>query len=300
MSREMPQMAGVEHRFVEANGLRFHVAVAGDPDSDPIVLLHGWPQNWFEWRELIGPLSESRRVICPDLRGLGWSDAPAGGYEKEQLADDVLAIMDELEVERAGLVGHDWGGWSGFLACLKAPERFEAYLAMAIPPPFAKRSVRSMLDTWRLAYQLPLASPWGHRVSAALAEIRRPGLRDLTQIASWDRQEHEVFLGQFADPDTARATVGYYRTFLLRELPGLASGRYDEVRLEVRTKLLFPENERVMSPAMLEVPAGAARDFEVEIVPGAGHFIVDEMPELVLDRIRAHFGIEAPVAAAAS
>ena len=294
----MPHVEGVEHRYVETDGLRFHVAEAGDPEAEPIVLVHGWPQNWFEWREIIGPLAESRRVVCPDLRGLGWSDAPPAGYDKEQLADDLLAIMDELEIERAGLVGHDWGGWTGFLTCLKAPERFEAYLAMAIPPPFAKRNLRSTLDTWRLSYQLPLASPWGHHVSTALAGIRRPGLRDLTQIDAWDDEAHEVFLGQFAEPRIARATIGYYRTFLLRELPKLAGGRYDGVRLEVRTKLLFPENEKVMSPAMLEIPEGAARDFEVEIVPGAGHFIVDEMPELVLDRIHTHFGIEAPVASA--
>jgi pimeloyl-ACP methyl ester carboxylesterase len=298
MAREMPKLDGVEHRFVEANGLRFHVAEAGDADADALILVHGWPQNWYEWRNLIGPLSESRRVICPDLRGLGWSDAPPAGYDKEQLADDVLAIMDALEIDRAGLVGHDWGGWAGFLACLKAPDRFEAYLAMAIPPPFAKRNLRSMLDTWRLSYQLPLASPWGHRVSAALAEIRRPGLRDLTQIGSWEREARDVFLGQFAEPEIARATIGYYRTFLLRELPGLASGLYDDAYLEVRTRLLFPENEKVMSPAMLEIPEGSARDFEVEIVPGAGHFIVDEMPDLVLERIRTHFGIEAAVPAA--
>ena len=299
MAREMPHVGGVEHRFVEANGLRFHVAEAGDPDADPLVLVHGWPQNWFEYRKLIGPLSESRRVVCPDLRGLGWSDAPPAGYDKEQLADDLLAIMDELGIERTGLVGHDWGGWSSFLACLKAPERFEAYLAMSIPPPFAKRSLRGSLSSWRLSYQLPLASPFGDRVAAGLAQIRRTKLRRLTQIDAWDREAHEVFLGQFSDPAIARATIGYYRTFLLRELPGLASGRYDDACLEVRTLLLFPENEKVMTPSMIEIPEGAARDFEIEIVPGAGHFIVDEMPELVLDRIRTHFGIEAKAPAVA-
>jgi pimeloyl-ACP methyl ester carboxylesterase len=300
MAREFPHVDGVEHRFVEANGLRFHVAEAGDPEAEPIVLVHGWPQNWYEWRELIGPLAESRRVVCPDLRGLGWSDAPADGYSKEQLADDLLAILDVLGIERTALVGHDWGGWTGFLACLREPERFEGFLACSIPPPFAKRTLRSTLSTWRLAYQLPLASPFGDRVAAGLAEMRNEGLRKIAQFEAWDDQARDVFLGQFAEPEIARATIGYYRTFLLRELPAVARGRYDGARLEVQTRLLFPANEAVMSPAMTEIPDGAAHDFEVEIVPGAGHFIVDEMPELVLDRIRLHFGIAAPVGAAVS
>src|SRR5919106_1697015 len=80
----MPEVPGVEHRFVEANGLRMHVAEAGD--GDPVVMLHGWPQHWYEWRHLIPPLAAQYRVICPDLRGLGWTDAPPRGYEKENLA----------------------------------------------------------------------------------------------------------------------------------------------------------------------------------------------------------------------
>lgn len=290
MTREIPVVEGVDHRFVEANGLRFHVAEAGDPDASPIVLQHGWPQHWYEWRELIGPLAESRRVLCPDLRGLGWSDAPRDGYEKEQLADDLLAILDALGVERAGLVGHDWGGWTGFLACLRAPDRFDAFLALSIAPPFARRTLRSAASSWRLSYQLPLASPIGNRVAAGLAKLSTAQLRRVSQFAAWDDEARETFLGQFGEPERARATTAYYRTFLLRELPELARGRYDGVRLEVPTRLLFPENEAVMSPAMLEIPEGAAADFEVEIVPGAGHFIVDEMPELVLDRIRSHLG----------
>lgn len=108
MDRELPHVEGVEHRFVEARGLRFHVALAGD--GDPLVMLHGWPQHWFEWRNLIPSLARRHRVICPHLRGLGWSDAPPAGYEKEELATDALTVLDALELDTVQLVGHDWGG----------------------------------------------------------------------------------------------------------------------------------------------------------------------------------------------
>src|ERR671916_187124 len=77
MSPLLPNVDGVEHRYIEARGLRFHVAEAGA--GEPVVLLHGWPQHWYEWREVIGPLAAHYRVICPDLRGFGWSEAPPGG-----------------------------------------------------------------------------------------------------------------------------------------------------------------------------------------------------------------------------
>ena len=81
--RALPDLEGVEPRPTSTSrGLRMHVAVAGPADAEPLVLLHGWPQHWYAWRRLIGPLSEHYRVYCPDLRGFGWTDAPAGSYEK--------------------------------------------------------------------------------------------------------------------------------------------------------------------------------------------------------------------------
>ena len=87
MADEIPQVEGVEHRFVEANGIRIHVAEAGPSatQAPPILLLHGWPQHWYMWREVIGGLRSGHRLLAPDLRGLGWSEAPGRGYDGETL-----------------------------------------------------------------------------------------------------------------------------------------------------------------------------------------------------------------------
>ncbi|MGI8461000.1 MAG: alpha/beta fold hydrolase [Solirubrobacterales bacterium] len=295
MAREMPHVEGVEHRFAEANGIRIHYAEAGPPSGDaaqstPVVMLHGWPQHWYEWRDLIGPIAERRRVICPDLRGLGWSEAPRSGYEKETLADDLLALLDVLGIDRVCLIGHDWGAWSGFLACLREPDRFERFLALGIAPPFARRSLTSVAATWRLWYQLPLASPFGARIAAGLGTGLSGCVFDAISRHAWGPAESATFLGQFAEAERARASVAYYRTFQLRELPALVRGRYARTRLEVPTRLLFGTGEAVMSPAMLEFRPENAADLVVELVPGAGHFIADERPDLVLERARELFG----------
>src|SRR5204863_7343073 len=121
---------------VDVGGLSVHVAEAGS--GPPLVLLHGWPQNWYCWRRVVPLLAPKFRLIMPDLRGHGWSDAPRRGYEKEQLADDLVGLLDALQLDEVGMVGHDWGGWVGFLACLRAPERFGGLLALGIPHPFQR------------------------------------------------------------------------------------------------------------------------------------------------------------------
>src|SRR5258708_31778369 len=115
----MPEVPGVVHGYVEAGRLRVHIAEAGS--GPPVVLLHGWPQHWYAWRKLIPLLAGSYRLICPDLRGFGWTDAPASGYRTADLAADVVALLDALELDRADVIGHGEGGRVGFELCLSQP-----------------------------------------------------------------------------------------------------------------------------------------------------------------------------------
>jgi hypothetical protein len=92
--RALPVLKGVEHHFVDLPGLRMHVAEAGS--GRPLLLLHGFPQHWWEWRKVIPRLAEQFRVICPDLRGAGWTDAPRRGYTRDQLLADIVALLDTL------------------------------------------------------------------------------------------------------------------------------------------------------------------------------------------------------------
>jgi pimeloyl-ACP methyl ester carboxylesterase len=289
MDRELPEVEGVEHRFLEVRGLRMHVAEAGS--GEPVVMLHGWPQHWYEWRHLIPSLAKRYRVICPDLRGLGWTEAPPHGYEKEELADDVLAFLDALELDRVKLVGHDWGGWVGFLICLREPQRIERHLALNILPPFVSPDPRQLLSIWRLWYQWVIATP---RLGAWAVRQVGSGNPVLGYIGAgpdvWSAEERESFLGQLREPERARASVQYYRTFQLRELGPVIRGRYRGARLRTPTKILFGTGDRVMNVRALKRPERYADKLEVEPKGGVGHFIADERPDLVLDRALTFFG----------
>jgi pimeloyl-ACP methyl ester carboxylesterase len=281
----MPAVPGVRHRFVDAGGLSMHVAEAGE--GEPVVLLHGWPQHWYLWRAVIPLLAPHARVICPDLRGFGWSGVPRGGYDRETMAGDVLALLDALGLERVRLAGHDWGGWIGFLLALRRPERIERLLALGIPPPWPGRDPRGLLSLWRLAYQLPLATP---RLGGG------PATRAITALATTDTRgalgpaEVAVFRERLTG-ERARASELLYRTFLLRELVPVALGRYSPPELRVPTLILFGDRDAAAPARNVRSAAARADVVELELVPGAGHFIVDERPELVSERALEFFGL---------
>jgi pimeloyl-ACP methyl ester carboxylesterase len=283
-----PAVEGVSHRTVRARGLDFHVAEAGSGD-DVVLCLHGWPQHWYEWRRLLPALADRHRVLALDLRGFGWSDAPRSGYEKENLASDVLAILDVLGLERVKLVGHDWGGWIGFLLCLRAPQRFERFLALNIVPPWITARA-GIGHVWRFWYQQVILAPGlGYRLHRSGSFVPRILVGGSEKRDVWDEETLRVFGDRFTEPARARAAVQMYRVFNLRELMPILRGRYAEQRLTVPTRLVFGSDDFVLRPEMLDGYQRHADEMEVELVPGCGHFIADERPELVANRAREFF-----------
>jgi pimeloyl-ACP methyl ester carboxylesterase len=266
MPRPMPELAGVEHSYHDLpTGVRVHLAAAGPAAAPPLLALHGWPQHWWCWRDVIGALGGEYRVLCPDMRGFGWSGWPADGdFRKQRVADDALALLDALGVERVQLVGHDWGGWAAILAALAAPERFSSLLALGIGHPWVPRRV-SARNAWRLSYMLPLAT-WPRSLPRRILEsARRDGER-------WTEAELETYLGALP----THATRRLYGQFLIRELPTVRAGR-----LKVPARLMVGRREPLGLYVTTNFPG------EVELVDRAGHFLPEEAPQLVAERIRA-------------
>ena len=220
MPPTLPQVAGVEHREVSVRGLRIHVATAGPPDGPPVVLQHGWPQHWYEWRHLIGPLAEAGyRVIAPDFRGFGWSEYPPDeDFRKETLVDDLIALCDVLGHRRISLVGHDWGGWVGWLLCLRRPDLVDRAVLLSAPPPFPPDRIdpAALGRVGRLAYQIPIAAPVPH--AAKLAWFQQMG----KVLGGRPPDEVEVYAETLMQRSQVRASTLLYRQFLTRGAAGAA------------------------------------------------------------------------------
>ena len=269
-SRTMPETAGVEHRDVDVNGVRLHVAEAGD--GDPLLLLHGWPQHWWQWRHLIGPLSERYRVLAPDFRGLGWSEAPERGYSIWDLRDDVLGLMDALDVERARIVGHDWGALAGYLIALERPNRVERLVTMGSVHPWSAIGSNPLifLRPWHIYL---LASPAGEAIARRLPSFL---LRHWRGRGAFTAAEARTYLERC----TPSATHQRYRSIVTREIPYFVR-RQRTLRLEVPTLALQGEADRLMAG----IP-DSFREFAPAMqwarLPGVGHFPAEEAPDTTL------------------
>jgi pimeloyl-ACP methyl ester carboxylesterase len=276
VSDGIPHVAGVEHEFVSAGGLRTHVALAGE--GPPVLLLHGWPQHWYLWRDVIRLVAPHARVIAPDFRGFGWTEVPDRGYEKTQLAADMVALLDELGVDEVTIAGHDWGGYVGFLLALEHPERVKSFQALGILPPWGPRHARATLESWRFVYQPVLGTPRVGRLAGRLLASR--GLRD----AGLSDDEVDTFVSRI-DGDRGVATEKLYRSFVLRELPGVARGRYSPRDLHVQVELVLGRRDPVATGRVAQDVAAQSDRIELELIGDSGHFVVDEKPELVSDRL---------------
>ena len=277
---DLPDLPGVEHREVQAGAVKLHVAEAGS--GPPLLLLHGWPQHWWCWREVLPKLAEQYRVIVPDLRGWGWSEAPPGDYAKPTFANDILALIDAEGLDQVKIVGHDWGAYTAFLLALEHPDRIERMVTLDIVPPWRGRpqSPLRALPTI-LAYQGVVATP----VLGPLTMTSSPRfIRSIVLLGSgdkkhWSHEELDVYAERLREPARARASSACYRTFLTRELPVLNRTRHSRSELKVPTLLLMG-SKSILKHALDRRPTP---NLEIQWVADAGHFLPEEAPERVLE-----------------
>jgi non-heme chloroperoxidase len=117
---------GIDMRFGEAalsTGIRVHYAEHGDESGAPILFLHGWPDSWFTFSRVLPSLPKTLRAIAVDQRGFGESDHPESGYTFQELAADAVALLDELDIERAPIVGHSYGSFVAREIAIAHPRR---------------------------------------------------------------------------------------------------------------------------------------------------------------------------------
>lgn len=279
----LPGLPGVEHEWVQAGEVRLHVARAGARDAPAVVLLHGWPQHWYAWRRVIPLLAGDFQVVAPDLRGFGWSDAPPGDYAKETLAGDVVALLGALGLDDVVLAGHDWGGFVGFLVCLRAPERVRGYLALSITSPWSRLDA-PLRDRWRFLYQVLVAAPG----LGAAVQRHTPFVDTIFRTQGgdriWSAEEREAFVAPFRDPGHAAAASALYRTFLLSERAAGARGDWDAQELRVPSTLLLGRGDDVVTRRLV---AGAERQTALRIEDtDGGHWLPEERPEAVAGHLR--------------
>ena len=274
---DFPTVEGVEHRFVEARGLRMHVAEAGA--GEPLLLVHGWPQHWYQWRGVMQRLAGERRLIVPDLRGFGWTDAPPGPIEPDVFVGDLIALLDALGIERTDLAGHDWGGFTSLLLAARHPERFRKVVALSTPHPWIEITPRLALETWRAWYAvLLLAGGLTERSKLAAWFIRREGVPRRTSRSTSSACAIRASARPHAAVPLLPADAHPTRCGAPRRSPP------DATALML---LMIGENDMAVTPRLAEGLDRGGDDLRFELIPRAGHFVCDTHAHVVAERIRS-------------
>jgi pimeloyl-ACP methyl ester carboxylesterase len=279
-SRPMPEVAGVAHRYINTGRLDVHVAEAGS--GPPVLLLHGWPQHWYAWRELIPLLAGSWRLICPDLRGFGWTDAPADGYRKVDLAADVVALLDTLELDRADVIGHGEGGRVGFELCLSQPERVRRLVTLGAMHPYP--SLRLLAPhAWRSWWTPLVETTWlGRRVIGHLPAVTRAVLRaSAANRAALSDAVIEEFVASVRQPASARASERLMHEFAYHEMIPALLGANRSQRLRTPALMLNGERDFFTPARALGDPGPYADDLRIQVIPAAGHLLAEECPQTI-------------------
>jgi pimeloyl-ACP methyl ester carboxylesterase len=281
MSLPLPHVDGVDHQDVVVRGLRMHVAFAGPATGHPVVLQHGWPQHWYEWRYLIGPLAQAGyRVIVPDFRGFGWSEYPPDeDFRKETLVDDLIALIAELGYGPVSFVGHDWGCWAGWLLSLRRPELVDRAVMLSVrsPVPPERIDPGALGRLASLWYQIPLASPL-------------PGAAKLAALGRFRLGVPDVYVEPLRQPSLMRASTLLYRQFLTRELGPLLAGRYRSQRVTVPVLFLVGDRDPLFYEEMVDEHLTHVDDYRGEVLRGVAHFIPEEAPDVLRERVLAFLG----------
>ncbi len=281
-----------------ARPLRLHHASCGDERGPLLLLLHGFPEGWFAWRELMPAFAARFHVVAPDLRGYGRSDKPAGieAYRVGELVADLNALVDALGHERCALVGHDWGGALAWAFALAHAERIERLVVLNAPHPvpFARALASDARQQAASAYMNWLRRPGSEDVLARDDFARLDAMLASMGGADWlDDRRRAEYHEAWRKPGALAAAVNYYRASPLHP-PGEddnADARLvpDASRfvVSVPTLVVWGERDRALLPSLLDGLDRLVPQLRVVRLPEATHWLVHEAPQRVAREIAA-------------
>lgn len=266
-------------------GVKLHYVLGGRPvgEAPLMLLIHGFPQNWWCWNRVMAALGERYTLVIPDLRGIGLSDRTASGFTKKQLSGDLHGIVASLQAGPAHVVGHDIGGMVAYAYAWQFPARSLTVIDCSLPGVGDWDEVLADPMLWHFAFHqkpdLPEALVCGGREFAYLSHFIHSQTHVRGAISSADLDE---YVRAYSQPGAFRAGMGFYRAFAQDAEDNRAAGR-----LPPGLKVMGLGAETRWGPAVRERLATVCDEVEGGSVPGCGHFVAEEVPGDLVHRLMA-------------
>ena len=270
-----------EERDLSIGAGHLHCVIAGQ--GPLVVLLHGFPEFWYSWRNQITPIAEAGfRVVAPDMRGYGLSSRPRGvsNYRMDALVEDIVDLVRALGEEHCILVGHDWGGMVAWFTAMRHPELVERLVVLNCPHPVPfrrelARPAQKKKSSYMAFFQLPLIPELMMR-AFGFRSLRRALRRLSSNPAAFNDEEMGRYLDAWRQPGALTAMLNYYRA--MRSRPAVETPMQP---IRCPTLLIWGQRDPVFVPAVMEDFAEWVPDLRIEKIAGASHFVQADAPEIV-------------------
>ncbi|SFN17721.1 alpha/beta fold hydrolase [Variovorax sp. OV329] len=282
LAQPKPFPAGFRQQQIQLEDVSMHVRVGGSGPA--VVLIHGFGDTGDMWAPLAAALAKDHRVVVPDLRGMGLSSKPAGGYEKKNQAADIRAILDKLGIDKADIVGHDIGTMVAYAYAARYPDKTTRLVVMDAP--------------------VPGVGPWDQVVRwPALWHFDFGGKDALRLVKGRERIYLDRFWNEFAaDPRKIDegTRVHYARLYAAPGAMQASFSQFQSIRKDAeenaeisKTKLTMPVlaigGEKSFGAMEAVVMRAAATNVTEVVVPGSGHWLMEEAPAATITAVKAFF-----------
>jgi pimeloyl-ACP methyl ester carboxylesterase len=271
-----PAPTGFTGRFAEVNGVRLHYFIGGR--GSPVILLHGYAQTGHMWLPVMPLLAGRHTVVVPDLRGAGGSSKPESGYDKKNMAVDIRELASKLGLDRVAVAGHDIGLMVAYALAAQFPQAVERVALMdAFLPGIGRwKDVWLMRDLWHFHFygEVPLALVKG-RERTYLEHFWNDFAADPKR--SVPEEDRRIYAKAYAKPGAMRAGFEYFRNFE-RDAEDFAALSASPLPMPV----LVLAGEKAGGSFLIEQARLVASDVRGLIVPGSGHWVMEESPQTVI------------------
>ncbi len=277
-----PFPAGFRAQDIQTDGATLHVRVGGQGPA--VILLHGYGETGDMWAPLAAELARDHTVVAPDLRGMGLSSRPEGGYDKKTQAQDVARILDSLRIDGGDLVTHDIGNMVGYALAAQYPSRVTRFVIMDAPLPGLgpwDEIVCNNHALWHFSF-------WGPDAERLVAGRERIYLDRFWNEFSADPRRfseasREHYARLYAQPGAMHAGFEQFKAF--------DQDAIDNKAFVAKGKLTMPVlaigGEKSFGPTMAVVMRAAASDVQEQVIPDAGHWLMEEQPAATIAAVRA-------------
>lgn len=277
----------MEGQPVETNGIRLNVVQAGPEDGPLIILLHGFPEFSYSWRKLMPLLvSSGYRVWAPDQRGYNLSDKPDGidPYRIDELAADVVGLIDAANRKQAILIGHDWGAGVAWWVAGKYPERISRMVVMNVPhgrvmQKFIRGNFGQLLKSWYIFF---FQIPWLPEELARMGNWRMlvKSLEGTSHPGTFSDEDFDQYRKAWSQPGALRSMLNWYRAFVQRP-----PARPEKSRISVPTMLIWGKLDSALSSDMAQPSIDLCDNGRLVFIEDATHWVHHEKLERVNDLV---------------